>query len=76
MVLNYIIINQLSLIKRQVTIFLEQIHIKLNSQINRGETTPETLKTPVLIFTKVRIELKPKQVKPMASLRSRRVHQN
>ena len=49
---------------------------KLNIQINRKETTQETLKMPVLIFTQAKIELKPNQARLMDFQRSPKVQRN
>ena len=62
------------MIRKQVTTFLVEIHIKPNSQMSKNETIQEMHKMQVLIFILAQIELKQKRNMSIISLKNHRAN--
>ena len=62
------------MIRKQVTTFSVEIHIKPNSQMSKNETIQEMHKMQVLIFILAQIELKQKRNMSIISLKNHRAN--
>ena len=62
------------MIRKRVTTFLVEIHIKPNSQMSKNETIQEMHKMQVLIFILAQIELKQKRNMSIISLKNHRAN--